>query len=479
MEDADDSFIQKQLHSWNLDNYIEIFKSNGILNKQQLLKINPDTIRNIFFDSCSELDFWRKWAPFCASNALPEQHDGKDESCQNVAAIRASLHKEITKEKLMEIIQRHHLTRSVFKSYEQKQNLEHDTIIVEVIVSDLVDISSQYWNNEHFEVIANNIVDIFKSETKDTYYIAPERNRSVMGKIPDRFRNFIQKCRDISGETRKRGRTVDFIDVNGVKRPRLNDKSVEDSVSWLKNSNGAWDELQLHWQNSYQYRMSWMKMNDTKTADTIFQEWPVLQSPYAIELILQDFDQMIHLDVKGTMWNWPKFVEYLRGMKKSSGYDTGGRTLLEFLHLVHLFPPKGNNSDFKKKNKRQSCTIAEMQNIKRGKMEDSDKTSIEPYIIGVGQGLEKATEFYVILDNHEYQVKSGLEAIDLCFKIYHVMFAEYPAVNAHIWQLIERGVYKFHSRTKKIPNMEKFYKAAEDKNFLEISDVKSEVVYLL
>lgn len=76
-------------------------------------------------------------------NALPEQHDGKDESCQNVAAIRASLHKEITRDKIMAILQRHHLTRSVLKSYEQKQNLEHDTIVVEVIVSDLVDISSQ------------------------------------------------------------------------------------------------------------------------------------------------------------------------------------------------------------------------------------------------------------------------------------------------------------------------------------------------
>lgn len=43
-----------------------------------------------------------------------------------------------------------------------------------------------------------------------------------MGKIPDRFRNFVQKCRDISGETKKRERTLDFIDVNGVKRPRLN-----------------------------------------------------------------------------------------------------------------------------------------------------------------------------------------------------------------------------------------------------------------
>lgn len=149
------------------------------------------------------------------------------------------------------------------------------------------------------------------------------------------------------------------------------DKSVEDSVNWLKNSNGPWDELQLHWQNTYQYRMSWMKINDTKVANTIFQEWPVLSSPYAIELILQDFDQMIHLDVKGTIWNWPKFVEYLRGMKKSSSYDTvarrllelsenettteGGRALLEFLHLVHLFPPKGSNPDFKKKSKRQSC----------------------------------------------------------------------------------------------------------------------------
>ena len=45
MEDADDNFINNQLHSWNLDNYIEIFKSKIII--IMLIIIFNNYIKNI------------------------------------------------------------------------------------------------------------------------------------------------------------------------------------------------------------------------------------------------------------------------------------------------------------------------------------------------------------------------------------------------------------------------------------------------
>lgn len=79
---------------------------------------------------------------------MHQQHEKKTsnnnkESSQNIAAIRASLFQEITPDKILAILMRHHITRSVLKSYEKKQNLEYETTVVETIVSDLVDINSQ------------------------------------------------------------------------------------------------------------------------------------------------------------------------------------------------------------------------------------------------------------------------------------------------------------------------------------------------
>lgn len=55
------------------------------------------------------------------------------------------------------------------------------------------------------------------------------------------------------------------------------------------------------------------------------------------------------------------------------------------------------------------------------------------------------------------------------------MQADYPPSTTHIWQLIERGVYKFNSKKMIIPNMEKFYKAVEEKDYIEIHEVKCEI----
>lgn len=112
-----------------------------------------------------------------------------------------------------------------------------------------------------------------------------------------------------------------------------------------------------------------MQLNSNKKIEKIYDEWPVLKLPNAWELILQDFDQMLNLKVRGSIWNWSRFIEYVNELKKCSSYDSqskrminllsdegtteGGRTMLELVYLVHLFPPK-RNVDTKKKTKRKS-----------------------------------------------------------------------------------------------------------------------------
>jgi len=78
--------------------------------------------------------------------------------------------------------------------------------------------------------------------------------------------------------------------------------------------------------------------------------------------------------------------------------------------------------------------------------------TVQPYIIVVGETLENIKTFFVCVDSILYEVPSTLKALDICFKAFHVLDAEYPSASEHIWQLIQVGLYNFSTKyDKKIP----------------------------
>lgn len=78
--------------------------------------------------------------------------------------------------------------------------------------------------------------------------------------------------------------------------------------------------------------------------------------------------------------------------------------------------------------------------------------TVQPYIIVVGPALNNINTYFVSVDNILYSVTSGFEAIDTCFKTFHVLNAEYPTPSAHLWYLIQRELYKFTTKYDKKPS---------------------------
>lgn len=78
--------------------------------------------------------------------------------------------------------------------------------------------------------------------------------------------------------------------------------------------------------------------------------------------------------------------------------------------------------------------------------------TVQPYIIVVALSLNKISSFFVAVDTVLYNVKSGFEAIDACFKIFHALNATYPAASEHIWLLIQRELYQFTTKSDKCPS---------------------------
>ncbi|KYQ57408.1 hypothetical protein ALC60_03631 [Trachymyrmex zeteki] len=74
--------------------------------------------------------------------------------------------------------------------------------------------------------------------------------------------------------------------------------------------------------------------------------------------------------------------------------------------------------------------------------------TIQSYIIVVGPTLTKIS-FFISLDKTLYKVSSAFEAIDTCFKIFHVLNVAYPVASDHIWLLIQRELYHFTTKNDK------------------------------
>lgn len=58
--------------------------------------------------------------------------------------------------------------------------------------------------------------------------------------------------------------------------------------------------------------------------------------------------------------------------------------------------------------------------------------------------IEKKTSFecYVYVDNQFYPVSTPLRAVDITFKIIHILNALYPTEAEQIWLLLHKAVYK-------------------------------------
>ena len=76
---------------------------------------------------------------------------------------------------------------------------------------------------------------------------------------------------------------------------------------------------------------------------------------------------------------------------------------------------------------------------------------LQPYVIVVGATLDKIEAPYVNINKTLYSIESPFKAIDICYKVFHVLNAKYPPESEQIWLLLQQCLYKFEiSEDKKI-----------------------------
>lgn len=72
-----------------------------------------------------------------------------------------------------------------------------------------------------------------------------------------------------------------------------------------------------------------------------------------------------------------------------------------------------------------------------------------PVIVDTGNNKQ----CLVIFDKTEYEVESPLKAVDVAFKSYHALHADYPIESEHMWMFLQKAIYKFDTKWDKYANI--------------------------
>lgn len=90
--------------------------------------------------------------------------------------------------------------------------------------------------------------------------------------------------------------------------------------------------------------------------------------------------------------------------------------------------------------KNSVCELEEYITVKR-----NEKNPIQPFILIVGTPVNPK-EIVIFFDSIKYKVFSILNAIDVCFKLFHLFNLEYPTESCYVWLFIQKLFYNINTK---------------------------------
>lgn len=76
--------------------------------------------------------------------------------------------------------------------------------------------------------------------------------------------------------------------------------------------------------------------------------------------------------------------------------------------------------------------------------------TLQPFIVVVGPTTKDIAVRYNVLNHLRYELPTIKKSVDACFKIIFALNAEYSADCQHIWQCLQKNVFKMNTKYDKI-----------------------------
>ncbi|KAF0713362.1 C2H2-type domain-containing protein, partial [Aphis craccivora] len=342
-------------------------------------------------------------------------------------------------------------TGGMIEDYYKINNRFNDNIrslLVDAIISYIIT-KKMTMSVNLVDYIGDQIVSMFPSEVKDTYFIKYESNKNPKGKLYAKFYNSMRVLKPTGLVTSN----VKNIDKPNSRKHSMHlepEKDISYIVDQVKNDTSCpFSEVEP----TTKFRLN--EIQKAISTSDIINEWNSFTLPLGYRLVDIDF-KTLYPDCQDLITTFEDKSQQIMNLIDEKIKDSSSRKLLNNLkdtpdisqnetntvlfYLLHaIFVPtskevtmdhngKINQVKHSIKDsqntfmvfKNSVCEIEEYITLRR-----NEKNPIQPFILIVGSPMQPR-EIIVFFDCIKYKVFSILNAIDVCFKLIHLFNLEYP-----------------------------------------------------
>lgn len=70
---------------------------------------------------------------------------------------------------------------------------------------------------------------------------------------------------------------------------------------------------------------------------------------------------------------------------------------------------------------------------------------LQPFVLAVGTSWSEIEQTCIVVDRVLYTFTTIIEAVEVCFQLFHSLHAEYPLESHNTWEFIQQGVYGIYT----------------------------------
>ncbi|KAJ8909351.1 hypothetical protein NQ315_014971 [Exocentrus adspersus] len=313
-------------------------------------------------------------------------------------------------------------------------------IVVNYMVAQNLPKSDYTVKAETFSKVAKEIVQVFPSETEETYYIpflakkaGAGLRQPARGKLWSRYINVRAALRNANAAMK----TTSLPE----KEPLLESPELK----FLKCATEPIVKVIHAWEETFHLRQQFDK---EATLEDIYNTYPALKTETGLDLLESDFNRKYE-DKCDVIYNeWPKVASAIikeaaeRGINIFQDPSNIGNIILQALFFPFKIVIYVTSPDTALLDKTKTAEDLDSNLLKRKVKLDLYNLPMQPVGVGIGD-IEKGIEyFYLVINQIKYKVNSSIRCLELLYKAIHALNLEYPPECQQIWLVVQELIFK-------------------------------------
>ncbi|XP_046388184.1 uncharacterized protein LOC124167798 [Ischnura elegans] len=356
-----------------------------------------------------------------------------------------------------------------YKSLGHLDKRARDLLAGRIIAHELRDDLDRRLSADRLTYLANRIVELFPTESKGCWISIDSRGvcETGKGKLYSKWYN-TRRCHSklglIPGRKRGEKRAHESFSQGNEESEVDDSQDDDDSLQWLKNNAEPWVKVQEYWEKTHQIRRRCLQ-RDGKSVHEYMKGYPALRLDRGYMLLEIDFTSKFPNSSMSLYALWPRLSNFvlervcLKGELRKAldeAISPDERTALALLHMSKIFPTVNARKQTKSVREwRPSKLEAQEAFVLHVKVIGDLETQLElrkdrllnfgcqlqPLAAVVGPSWREIHQAFAIIGPKYFEVETPLKAVDITFKAFHALNAQYPPEASQIWQFIQRAVY--------------------------------------